>query len=449
MKLHFPQQWYGAGERPLDTVELIEVRTLSSSPGEYFFAAVPSVYADPGYDPSSEARKRVYSENAYGVKLTPAPRVRAVTKQEWESATRIVTTGHIVSSNGPDLSSGVIEYRGKKFQKTGKYWQSGWLSPSGKWLAAFSYTGERTRDWFMDGGTVKSGDVFWDVYDTVTGEKVFAWRAKDVSVPTDLGGPVAWLEERYFLFPEDRDNQNFRVITLPEFIPETNPTTIALPSRMDANGARVSASINNPISMSLPLTPEQAAKLSSPQPPQLIEVRSSRQSSSRELLLAIREVTDKGRRHQAAKGREPAQDYEYYVLSTYYYALPVGGPKQGRFATKEEWESGSALQSIQRPAQHQFPKRGATSGGSLTSYMGQWTAVFSYTASGDNAGKMFIEIFDTWQGNKFSSTEFPYTGSATPLFNGALWIQGDYLLVPLKPSLDSFALWKLPGANPV
>lgn len=447
MKLHFPQEWYGAGERPLDTVEQLEVRTLSNSPGEYFFAAIPSVYADPGYDPSNKARQRVYSENAYAVKLTPAARVRAATKEEWNSATRIVTTGHIVSSNGSDLSRGEIEYRGKKFQKTGKYWQSGWLSPSGRWLAAFSYTGERTRDFaFMDGGSIKSGDVYWDVYDTVTGEKVFAWRANGVKSPTDLSGPVVWLEERYFVFPEDRDNQNFRVITLPEFTPETTPTTIALPSRMDASGARVPAPANHPVSMSLPLTKEQSAKLTSPQPPQLIEVRSSRQSSSRELLLAIREVTDKGKRHQEAKGREPARDYEYYVLSTYYYVLPLDGPTQGRFATKEEWESARTLQSIQRPAQHQFPKRGARLGGSFTSYMGQWTSVFSYTESGDNAGKMFVEIFKTFEGDKFSSTEFPYTGSATPLITGALWIHGDYLLVPLKPSLDSFALWKLPGA---
>lgn len=204
MKLHFPEQWLKAEDRPLDSIEQIEVRTLSSSPGEYFFAAIPTVFADD------------YSENSFAVKLTPTPRARAATKQEWKSATRIATTPKQVYWTGPDLSSGVIEYRGKKFQKTGKYWQSAGVSPSGKWLAIFSYTGERTRDFaFMDGGSVKNGDIFWDLYDTVTGKKIFEWRARNVSNPTVFGGPVVWLEERYFLFPEDENEQNFTVVKLP------------------------------------------------------------------------------------------------------------------------------------------------------------------------------------------------------------------------------------------
>lgn len=215
MKLQFPEPWLEAEDRPVDHVEEIEVRTLTSSPGEYFFAAVPNVYAYE-YDSSGKPRKLIYSENSYAVRLTPSLRVRASTKQEWESAKQIATAGRPVYSNGPDLSSGEIDYRGKKFQKTGKYWQSATVSPGGKWLAIFSYTGERTRDLvFMDGGSVKSGDIFWDVYDTETGKKVFERRARDVRNPTVFGGPVVWLEERYFLFPEDETEQNLIIVILP------------------------------------------------------------------------------------------------------------------------------------------------------------------------------------------------------------------------------------------
>ena len=203
MRLHFPHEWYKGDERPLDTIEQIEVRTLPNSPGEYFFAAFESVF------------NPVYSDNSYAVKMTPGLQVRAATKAEWEKATRIETAGRPTFPIGSDLSSGEINYRGKKFQKTGKYWQSAWLSPSGKWLAAFSYTGEKKRDWFMDGGSVHSGDIFWDVYDTATGKKVFEWHARDVKNPTVFGGPVVWLEERYFLFPEDELNQDFIIVTLP------------------------------------------------------------------------------------------------------------------------------------------------------------------------------------------------------------------------------------------
>lgn len=377
-----------------------------------------------------------------------------------------MTGSHLVVSNGRNESSDEIEYRGKKFLKTGKYWHSQLLSPGGKWLAIFSYTGERTRDLlFMDGGSVKDGDIFWDVYDTVTGEKVFEWRATGVKTPTDRSGPVVWLEEHYFLFPEDLDEQNFVVVTLPEFVPEKNPITFALPSRTDANGARVPAPSNHPTYAPLvPLTKEQAARITAPQRPELVEVRSPRQPSSRELLFAIREVTESGKHHQAARGREEAQDYHYRLFSTYYYAISLDDPTQNRFATKEEWDSAGIRQSRRLPIETEeakqaaesmrqqfrpFPKLGEISGGSFYSLSGEWTAVFSYTpnAGAKTSGKMFVEVFESRPGNKFSSTEFPYNGSAEALFKDAVWVYGDYLLVPLNASLDSFALWRMPGAR--
>jgi hypothetical protein len=429
-KLSFPERWYEEADRPLDFIQQLEVRKLSSSPGgEFFFAALPNGDNDYAHEWSKETSKPVYSENSYAATFTPTPRVRAATKQEWESATRIVTGSRLLSSNGPDLSSGEIEYRGKKFRKSGKYWQSGLLSPGGKWLAIFSYTGERQQDLFLDGGSVRNGDIFWDVYDTASGEKVFEWRATNVKSPTDRSGPVVWLEERYFLFPEDLDAQNFIVVTLPDFVPEKNPITFVLPSR---TGAAQRA-------------------------PELIETRSPRDAASRELLIAIREETERVTRHQAAKGMEPARDYNYRGSNTYYYAISLDDPTQNRLASKEEWESAGIRQSRRLPAEaekaHQqfrpFPKLGEISGGSFYSSIGNWTAVFSYTpnAAAKTSGKMFVEVFETRPGNKFSSTEFPYNGSAEALFKSALWVEGDYLLVPLNTSLDSFALWNMPGAR--
>lgn len=462
MKLHFPERWLEAEDRPLDFVEQIEVRTLSSSPGEFFFAAVPNAY---GNEWPSNGHKRVYSENSYAVRFTPKPHVRAATKQEWESATRIKTTPRLVHWKGPDLSSSEIEYRGKKFQKTGKYWQSAGLSPGGKWMAIFSYTGERTRDLaFMDGGSVKNGDIFWDLYDTVTGEKVFEWRAANVKNPTVYGSPVVWLEERYFLFPEDEEAQNFALVTLPEFVAESYPINVTLPSRVGANGERVPAPANHPVWAPLPLTKEQVARIEAQQAPELVEVRSPRESSSQVLFLAIREVTENSQKSQPARGLEPGQNYNYRLFSTYYYAIHLDNPTISRFATKEEWESAPVRASRRleistdkkiEAAEGQdqrfrsFPKLGEKSGGSLRSYMSDWTAVFSYTeqAGAAASGKMFVEVFETRPRTKFSSSEFPYTGSPDALFTNAVWIQGNYLLVPLNSSLDSFAFWKLPGVN--
>ena len=461
-KLHFPERWHEGSDpdSTFDFVQQIEVRKLASS-NEFFFAALPYGDNDYAHEWSKNAPKPVYSKNSYAVNFTPTPRVRAATKQEWESATRVPTNSHLIHWNDPSLRE--IEYHGKKFQKSGKYGLSGMLSPGGKWFAIFSYTGERKQDLFMDGGSVHDGDIFWDIYDTATGDKVFEWRARSVKSPTDRSGPVLWLEERYFLFPEDLNEQNFIVVTLPEFVSERNPITVVLPSRTDANGARVPAPVNHPVFMSLPLTKEQEDRIAAQQAPELSETRFPREPGFRELLVAIRQGTERGTRHQAAKGTEPSTDYSYYVLSWYYYAISLDNPTQTRFVSKEEWERAGTRENWRLPNEEEqatespdsrrqqfrtFPKLGEIAGGSLD-YSGDWTAVFSYTpnAGARDSGKMFIEIFERRPGNKFSSTEFPFTGSAEALFKNAVWVSGGYLLVPLNSSMDSFALWQMPGAR--
>ncbi len=205
-KLHFPQPWYESiqQQRPVSHVEKIEVRTLSSAPGEYFFKAIPNSFGP------------VYSENSFAVKFSAKPQVRNATKQEWDSAARVVTEPRIVVCIRCTPSEGELDYRGRKYSKAGKYWHLAWASPSGKWLAVFSYTGERTKDFaFMDGGSIKSGDVFWEVYNASTGEKVFAREARNVKSPINRGSPIVWLEEHLFIFPTDLDAREFDVLALP------------------------------------------------------------------------------------------------------------------------------------------------------------------------------------------------------------------------------------------
>ena len=211
-KLRFPQSWYEEDDRPLSFILQLEVRKLpNSSDGEFFFAAVPHGDWDYSYELDPDKSKPKYSQNSFAVNFTAGPRVRVATRQEWESASRIVTKSRYAFST----NEGEIEYRGKKFPKAGKYSGGGLVSPAGKWLAIFSYTGERKRDLFMDGGSVRKGDIFWQIYDAASGRKIFEWQARNVKGPAELTGPVVWLEEHYFLFPQDIYAQNFIVVTLP------------------------------------------------------------------------------------------------------------------------------------------------------------------------------------------------------------------------------------------
>ncbi len=463
-KLHFPEPWADATRDgfPLSSVEQIEVRKIpNSSTSEFYFAALP--YGDNHYQDEvyPDIPPPQYSKNSFAVSFTDGPGVRTATQQEWENASRIVTKPRMLRYSGNDDSTGEIEYRGKKYMKVGKYWGEGWLSPRGKWLATFSYTAVKPPPDIFFGGSPRTGDIFWEIYDTVTGQKVFEWQAKNVKHPTSLDGPVAWLEERYFLFPEDEDAQNFIVVTLPEFTPEPNPVTVKLPSRIDDKGQRIPAAVRHEAWTPLvPLTKEQAARITAPSPTELFEVRVSAQSTPGELLLAIKEETEN--RAQYRGGRDGAGDYNLRVFSTYYYALSLDDLTQTRFASKEEWERGRKLGSGshnpsldetidtfggKRRAYRPFPKTGASWGTPMALNAGKWIAIFSYTGEqGANAtGKLFVDIFETRPGNKFSSTALPYTGSANALFDAAVSIEEGYVILPLDTSFNSFVFWKLPG----
>ena len=462
MKLQLPEPWYDSNypERPLSHVSQIEVRKLPNSP-ELFFAALPNGDNDYIHEWQLDMPKPEYSENSFAVTFTTPLRVRVASKDEWKTASRIWTKSHLVFSKKSDNESREFEYRGKTFKFAGKYCYGGSLSPHGRWLAIFSYTGEETPDWFFGGSSVKFGDIFWQVYDTVTAENVYEWQAKNLKNPTSLHGPVLWIEERYFLFPEDQSEQNFNVVTLPEFVLEKNPVTIQLPSRKDDKSQRIPAPNNNEAWTPLiPLTPEQAKKLTAPQPITLDEVRAPRQSSSKQLLFAIREETANEKRYRGGKGAEEGGDYNYRLWSTYYYAISPDDPTQARFASKEEWESASKLSISHGPAPldkpndtvggrrrmyRPVPKTGAL-GDSALMASSDWIAVFSFTPDAESSpsGKMFVDIFEMRPGNKLLTTELPYTGSPVPLFERAFVVEDRFLFLPLNASLESFTLWKLP-----
>ncbi len=452
-KLHFPQPWLD--ERDSATyIEQIEVRKLPNSPGdEFFFGALPdgdNFYAN---EVDKNLPKPRYGKNIFAVNFSTDPRARVATQQEWESGSRIRTKPRTIGSNSPDYASGEIEYRKKKYSKPGKYWGSGMLSPSGKWLAAFSYSGEKkTSLFFMDGGSILTGDAFLQIYDTATGQKVFEWEAKNVKHPTHFNSPVVWLEDRYFLFPEDEEAQNFIVVNLPPVPPEVNPVTIQFPSRRDSSGQPMPAGERHEVWIPLvPLTKEQAAKLTAPYDTEIAEVRVSQISG--ELMFVIKEETE--HRRVSRQQRDGSGAYHLKVIHTYCYAVSLDNPTQTRFASKEEWERGQKVRSERAtsatapaaevvkgpyPPNRQFPKTGTTWGSPPMLSAGEWTAIFSYSKD-----RLFVDVYDQRLGDKLLSTALPSTVAPNELFKNAMWIEGGYILLPLNKSLDSFAFWQLPG----
>ena len=322
----------------------------------------------------------------------------------------------------------------------------------------FSYSGElRSPGLFFGSGTDPLvGDAFWQINDAITGQKVFEWQAKNVKNPTGFDRPVVWLEDRYFLFPEDDEARNFTVVTLPPVTPEENPVTIQFPSRIGSDGRPLTPGASDEVWIPLsPLTKEQAAKLTARDETEIKEVRLSR-AFPQELLLAINEEVENRRAERGEK--DGSRDYHFRLINTYYYVVALDNPSRTRFASKEEWDRAQSVTTRRSdgpaeapretvvgivPPYRRFSKTGTSWGSPPRLSAGEWIAVFSYSGDGQDA-KIFVDVFDQRLGEKLLSTTMPSTASPNALFKGALWIDGGYILLPLNPSLDSFAFWRLP-----
>lgn len=457
-KVHLPQPW--VGERESNYIAQIEVRKVpNSSNDEFFFGALPDGARDYAYELDKKLPKPRYGKNMFAVDFSAGPQVRVATQQEWESGSRIPSKSRLAMLNSYGEFAGQIEYRRRHYPKTGQHFGGGMLSPTGKWLAVFSYSGVESPSFFFFGGAVIFGDAFWQIYDTVTGRKVFDWEAKNVQKPARFGGPIVWLEDRYFLFPEDDAAQTLIVVNLPPVTPEVNPAMVQFPSRRDAAGRPVPPGERNEVWIPLvPLTKKQAEKLTAPYPTEITEVRESRPPAAPELLLAINEETENRRTNRS--GGDGAGDYHFKVVSTYYYAVSLDNPTQTRFATKEEWGRGQTRRhgrSSSTPVRasekakssswpyREFAKTGTTWGSPPLLNTGDWIFTFSYSPySAQPEGNLFVDVYDRLLGYKLSSTTLPYKFTPDELFKGALSIEGGYVLLPLNASLDSYALWQLP-----
>jgi hypothetical protein len=460
-KVKFPEPLVG----PDDTLEQIEVRKIPNATAhEYLLRALPYGDYEYAYEVDKTRPAPKYGELAFVLNFTPGARVRVATQEEWDSGKRIPSKPRPEFSHGKDDSTGEIEYRQRSYPKTGKYWGRGLLSPSGRWLAVFSYNGEKPPPsffHFLGGGNPPVGDIFWQVYDTVTGNKVFEWEAKHVKSPTFRDAPVVWMEDRYFLFPDEEEPRNFMLVKLPPVTPDVNPVTVQFPARKDESGHPLPPGNSDEVWIPLaPLTKEQAAKLTARDETEITEVRFPSLSLPKELLLAVNEEVEN---HPAElRQGDGGGGYHYKLINTYYYAVSLKDPTQTRFATKEEWDhaqratinrpdaaEGPLAESVASkiPPHRPFPKTGASWPSTPALSAREWLAVFSYTPDDPNArsaGNLFVDVYDQASGDKMLSTSLPFTTAPDKLFKAALSIEDDYILLPLNDSLTSFALWRLP-----
>jgi hypothetical protein len=198
----FPK-WFERKDPALSKEDLIvttgefEVRRLSRSPSELLF----------GMKDYDEA----YAENFYAVSLDGQFKVRPASANEWSQSEQLPTTRVDPGSSAVRVIGDSVEYRGKMFAKTGRSWEStaALPSPRGKWLVVFSHTSEKDKPSYgvMGGGGRGKGEMYLDVYDTSSGEKILSASAphRGEDKPSRLFNHALWAGDRYLIVPLDPD----------------------------------------------------------------------------------------------------------------------------------------------------------------------------------------------------------------------------------------------------
>jgi len=233
--VHFPDPWVKTiGNKVRGVNDNVHYVLRKSSRGELLFAVKQGFTGElfgketsdfpvksPDYD--------YYSDNRFAVSLDGAYRVRQVTAEEWEAAEKPLHSYHYISSfKNPQLSMAGVQYKGRLYRRSGESWgnEAALVSPHESWIAVFSYSSSEKPDSGLIPGFGSTepgyGEVFLDLYNIASGERVIAARSMYGKKggggfsPSMLFGASLWVEDHYFIMPLNWWLDGCLVAILPE-----------------------------------------------------------------------------------------------------------------------------------------------------------------------------------------------------------------------------------------
>jgi len=155
-----------------------------------------------------------FSDNHFAVSLDGKLRVREASDFEWARATKPIHSYRFVSAwQNPQFTDAGFTYKGHLYRKTGASWgnEGALLSPRGRWIVIFSFTSpDKPRPALIPGfggNGPAHGELYLDVYDLSSGERVLAERAvfgdenPSGESPSSIFSHSFWIEDRYLIVP--------------------------------------------------------------------------------------------------------------------------------------------------------------------------------------------------------------------------------------------------------
>ena len=156
-----------------------------------------------------------FSDNHFAVSLDGQRRIRKASDSEWANATKPMHSYRMVHTwENPQFTDAGFTYKGRLYRKTGDSWgnEGALISPRAKWIVIFSFTSpDKPRPALIPGfggNGPAHGDLFLDIYDLASGNKVLAERARfgdepntGGQDPSSLFSHSVWIEDRYLIVP--------------------------------------------------------------------------------------------------------------------------------------------------------------------------------------------------------------------------------------------------------
>ena len=157
-----------------------------------------------------------YSDNRFAVSLDGQIRIKKVTEDEWNAGEKLLQSYYFIHKDDAQVTPEGLRYNERLYRKAGESWGNSvaLVSPRKTRIAIFSYTSrEKVSDSIIPGlksTEPGSGEVFLDVYDLSSGEKVGVARSPygqkpNGFAPSMIFGASVWIEDRYIVMPLDPD----------------------------------------------------------------------------------------------------------------------------------------------------------------------------------------------------------------------------------------------------
>lgn len=219
--VRFPDPWIKLiGNQTRGVNDNIHYVIRKSARGELLFAVKQGFMGDefgkeisdfpvtsPDYD--------YYSDNQFAVSVDGSYRVRKASTEEWNTATKVVHSYHVINRFEKSQTAEGVQYKGRLYRKSGDSWGNtvALVSPRDTWIAVFSYSSKDKPDrgWlpgFPGSDEPGRGEVFVDVYNLSSGAKAISARSPYGSkpggfAPSMLFSGSLWIEDRYLIMPLD------------------------------------------------------------------------------------------------------------------------------------------------------------------------------------------------------------------------------------------------------